>query len=186
MSTQKADGSLLFETKVDEKGFDSGVKKLGGIAAKGMAAVGASIVAAGTTVAGLGAAAIKVGIEFESAFAGVKKTVDASDEQLSALHDGLIDLSKEIPVTAAGLSAIAESAGQLGIDVDNIEEFTATMADLSVATNLTAEEAATSFARFANIVGMSQENFDRLGSVVVALGNNLATCALQARALKWG
>lgn len=183
MSTQKADGSLLFETKVDEKGFDSGVKKLGGIAAKGMAAVGASIVAAGTTVAGLGAAAIKVGIEFESAFAGVKKTVDASDEQLSALHDGLIDLSKEIPVTAAGLSAIAESAGQLGIDVDNIEEFTATMADLSVATNLTAEEAATSFARFANIVGMSQENFDRLGSVVVALGNNLATTEAEITAM---
>lgn len=183
MSTQKADGSLLFETKVDEKGFDSGVKKLGGIAAKGMAAVGASIVAAGTTVAGLGAAAIKVGIEFESAFAGVKKTVDASDEQLSALHDGLIDLSKEIPVTAAGLSAIAESAGQLGIDVDNIEEFTATMADLSVATNLTAEEAATSFARFANIVGMSQENFDKLGSVVVALGNNLATTEAEITAM---
>lgn len=183
MSTQKADGSLLFETKVDEKGFDSGVKKLGGIAVKGMAAVGASIVAAGTTVAGLGAAAIKVGIEFESAFAGVKKTVDASDEQLSALHDGLIDLSKEIPVTAAGLSAIAESAGQLGIDVDNIEEFTATMADLSVATNLTAEEAATSFARFANIVGMSQENFDRLGSVVVALGNNLATTEAEITAM---
>lgn len=183
MSTQKADGSLLFETKVDEKGFDSGVKKLGGIAAKGMAAVGASIVAAGTAVAGLGAAAIRVGIEFESAFAGVKKTVDASDEQLSALHDGLIDLSKEIPVTAAGLSAIAESAGQLGIDVDNIEEFTATMADLSVATNLTAEEAATSFARFANIVGMSQENFDRLGSVVVALGNNLATTEAEITAM---
>lgn len=183
MSTQKADGSLLFETKVDEKGFDSGVKKLGGIAAKGMAAVGASIVAGGTTVAGLGAAAIKVGIEFESAFAGVKKTVDASDEQLSALHDGLIDLSKEIPVTAAGLSAIAESAGQLGIDVDNIEEFTATMADLSVATNLTAEEAATSFARFANIVGMSQENFDKLGSVVVALGNNLATTEAEITAM---
>lgn len=183
MSTQKADGSLLFETKVDEKGFDSGVKKLGGIAAKGMAAVGASIVAAGTAVAGLGAAAIRVGIEFESAFAGVKKTVDASDEQLSALHDGLIGLSKEIPMTAAGLSAIAESAGQLGIDVDNIEEFTATMADLSVATNLTAEEAATSFARFANIVGMSQEDFDKLGSVVVALGNNLATTEAEITAM---
>lgn len=183
MSTQKADGSLLFETKVDEKGFDSGVKKLGGIAAKGMAAVGASIVAAGTAVAGLGAAAIRVGIEFESAFAGVKKTVDASDEQLSALHDGLIGLSKEIPMMAAGLSAIAESAGQLGIDVDNIEEFTATMADLSVATNLTAEEAATSFARFANIVGMSQEDFDKLGSVVVALGNNLATTEAEITAM---
>lgn len=183
MSKKKSDGSLLFDTGIDEKGFNSGVKKLGGIAAKGMAAVGASIVAAGTTVAGLGAAAIRVGIEFESAFAGVKKTVDASDEQLSALHDGLIDLSKEIPMTAAGLSAIAESAGQLGIDVDNIEEFTATMADLSVATNLTAEEAATSFARFANIVGMSQEDFDKLGSVVVALGNNLATTEAEITAM---
>lgn len=183
MSKKKSDGSLLFDTGIDEKGFSSGVKKLGGIAAKGMAAVGASIVAAGTTVAGLGAAAIRVGIEFESAFAGVKKTVDASDEQLSALHDGLIDLSKEIPMTAAGLSSIAESAGQLGIDVDNIEEFTATMADLSVATNLTAEEAATSFARFANIVGMSQEDFDKLGSVVVALGNNLATTEAEITAM---
>lgn len=183
MSKKKSDGSLLFDTGIDEKGFNSGVKKLGGIAAKGMAAVGASIVAAGTTVAGLGAAAIRVGIEFESAFTGVKKTVDASDEQLSALHDGLIDLSKEIPMTAAGLSAIAESAGQLGIDVDNIEEFTATMADLSVATNLTAEEAATSFARFANIVGMSQEDFDKLGSVVVALGNNLATTEAEITAM---
>lgn len=183
MSKKKSDGSLLFDTGIDEKGFSSGVKKLGGIAAKGMAAVGASIVAAGTTVAGLGAAAIRVGIEFESAFAGVKKTVDASDEQLSALHDGLIGLSKEIPMTAAGLSAIAESAGQLGIDVDNIEEFTATMADLSVATNLTAEEAATSFARFANIVGMSQEDFDKLGSVVVALGNNLATTEAEITAM---
>ena len=63
--------------------------------------MGASIVAAGTTVAGLGAAAIKVGIEFESAFAGVKM-VDASDEQLSALHDGLIDLSKDIPAQPPG------------------------------------------------------------------------------------
>lgn len=126
-------------------------------------------------VAGLGAAAAKSAIDFESAFAGVKKTVDATDKQLGELETGIRDMAKEIPASATAIAEVAEAAGQLGIETDNILSFTRVMVDLGEATNLSSDEAATSLARLANITGMSQQDFDRLGSTIVDLGNNLAT-----------
>lgn len=130
---------------------------------------------AGAVVGTVGGLAIHAGSDFESAFAGVIKTVDATDQQLADLEEGLREMAKNMPMTAVELSNIAEAAGQLGIETENIEEFTKVMADLSVATNLTSEDAASQFAKFANITGMAQTEFSNLGSSVVALGNNFAT-----------
>jgi uncharacterized protein YukE len=138
---------------------------------------------AAATIAGVATAAIVVGSGFESAFAGVKKTVDATDAELEQLEKSIRDMAKNMPMTAEEIAGIAEAAGQLGIETANIASFTKTMADLGVATNLTSEDAATQFARFANITGMSQNNFDRLGSSVVALGNNLATTESEITAM---
>ncbi|KKL63127.1 hypothetical protein LCGC14_2178220, partial [marine sediment metagenome] len=79
------------------------------------------------------------------------------------------------PVSAVELAALGEVAGQLGIEVEAIEQFTEVMAALGVTTNLSATEAATSMARLVNITGLGQDQFDRLGSTIVALGNELAT-----------
>lgn len=130
--------------------------------------VTAPIIAGGTAV-------FKAAMDYESAFAGVRKTVDATEEELAKLSKGIREMAKELPASATEIAGVAEAAGQLGIETENILKFTRTMIDLSEATNLTAEQAATQFARFANIVGMSQKDFDRLGSTVVALGNNFAT-----------
>lgn len=126
-------------------------------------------------IVGIGTAATKAAIDFESAFAGVRKTVDATEEEFAALEKGIREMSQRMPASATDIAAVAEAAGQLGIETDNILKFTEVMIGLGEATNLTAEEGATQFARFANIVGMSQQDFDRLGSAVVALGNSFAT-----------
>lgn len=126
-------------------------------------------------IAGVGFLATKAAIEFESAFAGVKKTVDGTDAEFKILSDGLKKMAEEIPVSTTELAKIAEAAGQLGIKKENILGFTRVMADMGVATNLSSDQAATALARMANITGMSQDKFSNLGSVVVALGNKFAT-----------
>lgn len=135
-------------------------KTLGGLAAGGAAFY---------------AGAIKPASDFESAFAGVKKTIDGTPEQLQKIRDGIRKMATQIPLGTTEISAIAESAGQLGIKTESILGFTRVMADLGVTTNLTGEEAASTLAKFANITGMSQTNFDRLGSTIVALGNDGAS-----------
>lgn len=126
-------------------------------------------------VVAMGTAAVGAQISWESAFAGVKKTVNGTTEQIAALEKGIKDMSKELPSSAEDIAGVAEAAGQLGIQTGNILEFTRTIIDLSNATNLVGEEGASQLAKFANITGMAQTEFDRLGSTIVALGNNSAT-----------
>lgn len=170
-----SEGTVVIDTKLDSKGFQAGLSKMGGMAAKGLAGVTKSIAAVGTGLAAAGGFAIKSGIEFESAFAGVKKTVNASDSELAGFRQGIRDMAKEMPASAVEIAGVAEAAGQLGIKNKSILSFTKTMTMMGDATNMSSEEAATSLARLANVTGMPQKNFDRLGSTIVALGNNLAT-----------
>lgn len=130
----------------------------------------------------VGAAAVKASIDYESAFAGVKKTVD---EQVDAngkviisyddLSNGIRAMAKEIPASASEIAAVAEVAGQLGIKTKDVLSFSKTMIDLGESTNLSATDAATAIAKIANITGMTSDEYRRFGSSVTALGNNFAT-----------
>lgn len=139
-----------------------------------------AIVAAGIAVAlkeiyEYFASCAQASMDFESSITGVAKTTDLTDEELAAMSDSIKALSTEIPATTDEIAAVAEAAGQLGIQKDVLLDFTEIMTMLGTATNMTADEAATALARFANITGMSTDNYGRLGSVIVDLGNNFAT-----------
>src|SRR5699024_968970 len=122
-----------------------------------------------------GAAVFKMAADFESSFADVEKVLDGTDEQVATLRQGIRDMALDMPATTTEIVGVAAAAGQLGIEIEHIESFSKVMLDMGVATNMGAEEAATSLSRLANITGMSADDYDRLGATIVDLGNNLAT-----------
>lgn len=159
--------------------FSNKAKKIG----DGLTNVGKTYTAAISAPIVAGAAlSVKAASDFETAFAGVKKTVDEvvgsngkAVVSYEDLENGIREMAKNLPATAAEISEVAESAGQLGIKTENVLSFSKTMIDLGESTNMSADEAATALARLANITGMSQDDFDKLGSTIVDLGNNFAT-----------
>ncbi len=153
--------------------FFNGLEKAG---EKAFQALTAAAAAAGTVITGIGAASAKAGLEFETAFAGVKKTTKATAEEYAAIRGEIVGMTREIPASGAEISAVAEAAGQLGIQKENLLSFTRTMVDLgNVANDLSSVDAATALAKFANITGLSADDYGRLGSTIVELGNNAAT-----------
>lgn len=126
--------------------------------------------------AGIATAGIKAASDWESAFAGVRKTVDATEEQYEELASGIRKMATETSSSAEDIAAVAEAAGQLGVKTDDVLDFTKTMVMLGDSTNVSADEAAKSLAQFLNIVnGGDMSGVDRLGAAIVELGNNFAT-----------
>jgi len=148
------------------KAFGDNVSTLGGKLTTGLTA---------PLVASVGLIT-KAAIDYESAFAGVKKTVDeTATVSYKNLSDGIRQMAKELPASAVEIANVAEVAGQLGIKAEDILSFSRTMIDMGESTNLSAEEAATAIAKVANIMGLTSDDYSRFGASVVDLGNNFAT-----------
>ncbi len=66
------DGSLKFDTSIDEKGFNSGITKLGSIAKGGLKVVGAAVAGVATAFAGVSKAALDSVASLEQNIGGVE------------------------------------------------------------------------------------------------------------------
>lgn len=125
------------------------------------------------------AAATKTAIEFEDAWTGVTKTVNATPQQFEKINAGLKNLAQTTSSTYQDIAHYAELAGQMGIPTDSIVGFTKTITELGDTTNLVGEEAAQSIAKFSNVmVSQSKKTntyYSRLGSTIVDLGNKFST-----------
>jgi len=123
--------------------------------------------------AGVIALVTKSFADYEKALVGVGKTTNIEGKRLQKFGQEFKKLSSAIPISTNELLGIAQAAGQLGIEgEENLLKFTETIAKLGVATDLTGEQAATSLARLLGLTKESVGSIDKLGSVLVALGNS--------------
>ena len=129
-----------------------------------------------TPILGLGATAVKASIGFESSFAAVRKTVDATEAEFDQLAATSKRMSTEVAAGTDEINEVMAAGGQLGVATEHLSDFTHVMIDLgNSCEDLSADEAATTIAQFANIMGTSQSQFSNIGSTLVDLGNNFAT-----------
>lgn len=118
-------------------------------------------------------APVKLAMDFESAMADVRKVVDFdTPQQFKEMQQDLLNLTHKIPMAAGELSAIAAAGGQLGVARQDIVGFTETIAKMSVAFDMSAEQAGDSMAKLANVYQIPISQIDRLGDAINHLSNS--------------
>jgi TP901 family phage tail tape measure protein len=183
-------GSLIVKFSADMKGLTQGMDRVmkstsdfGKFAATAFDVGAKAITGMGVAATAMGANATRMAIDFESSFAGVKKTIDATDTELAELSASLRDLAKEVPVNVNELNRIAESAGALGIAKDAVIDFTKVISMMGTTTNLSVDDAANAFARISTLTGITAADFSKLGSAIVDLGNKGSTTESEITAM---
>ena len=143
---------------------------------RGLTTAGRALTTIATTpVLALGATAIKASLDFESTFTSVRKTVDATEAEFDALAASSKAMSTQIAASTGEINEVMATAGQLGINKNYLADFSRTMIDLGNSTDIVANQAASTLAKFANITNMDQSLFGNLGATLVDLGNKFAT-----------
>ncbi|MGR3501618.1 phage tail tape measure protein [Pseudaestuariivita sp.] len=133
--------------------------------------------------------AIQPAIEFESAMAGVSKVVEfETPAQLLKLQEDILALTSSggLPMTAEGIAAIIEAAGQAGI-VDaalpddeqraQLIAFARDAAQMGVAFDMSAEQSGAAMSKWMSAMKLTREEALELGDAVNHLSNNMDATA---------
>lgn len=125
------DGSLIFDTKIDRKGFEDGVAALGTAGSKAFGAITKLVAGATTAIAGIGIASAKVGSDFEASMSQVAGTmgfsaaeIDAGSDSFKALEKAAMDAGAATKYSA---SESAEALNYLALAGYSVEDAVATL-----------------------------------------------------------
>ena len=146
----------------------------------GMGGLGVNFI--GQMFSGIGNS-MNAALDFESGMSDVFKTVsldDLSAEQAATFMEGFSDEIRRMATSKdsnlSGLSdafgtlfSIGVQAGSAGVAKEDLNEFIETIGELTLSSDLTAEQGTAELASFATVTGTTE--YRKLGSTIVELGN---------------
>lgn len=146
---------------------------VGGGAVRNLMAMGAGYIGVREGIGGTVGAALK----FEEAFADVRKVVDGTPAQLSAIRSEILSMSKTLPVTADGIADIYAAAGQSNVPLQELGKFSEMAAKVSVAWDTSQGETGDALAKIKTQLGMNVEELGLHADAINHLSNNTASAA---------
>lgn len=138
-----------------------------------LAAFGAGYIGVTQGISGTAGAAL----EFESAFADVRKVLDGSDEQLENIRRQIIGMSTELPIAASGIAEIYAAAGQANIPIQEISKFSEMVAKVSTAWEVPVAETGQALAEIKNQLNLGVTEVGLFADSLNHLSNNTAANA---------
>jgi TP901 family phage tail tape measure protein len=126
----------------------------------------------GTAMTGLSVATIKVGADFQRSFADVQRTTGLIGPELEALRKSLVEISTSTSISFGDIAKLSTLAAQMGIEGENVAEFSEAVAKFSTVTGVTVENAAQSFGRIAQLLKVNSDEYDNLASSILFAGRN--------------
>lgn len=140
-----------------------------------MQTIGDSMEKVFSPIANVARDAIDGWIEYESAFTGVRKTSEGTEEQFAALDAGIRALSTTTASSKVEIAGAAEVVGQLTDNIEDVLPLTETAIKIADTTNISLNEGAAAITRLMTIMGDGSDMANAYGSALVELGNNTAT-----------
>ncbi|MDH7641162.1 phage tail tape measure protein [Sphingomonas oryzagri] len=157
--------------KAGREAFDSNVNKASASTAAGLGMIGT-----GAAIAAPLKMATQDAMDFQSVMADVKKVVNfdpgaLGDQQFKQLGDDILRMSETIPVSAEGLGQIVAAAGRSGIARKDLAGFAEDAAKMSVAFDMSADDAGTMMAAWRTAFNTDRAGVTKLGDQINALTN---------------
>lgn len=116
-------------------------------------------------------------IGFESAFADVRKVVDANEEQFENMRRTIRQMSTELPIAATDIAALFAAAGESGIATNDLKAFAEMAARVGIAFDMTAGDAGESLAKLKTQLGLTVAETGDMADAINHLSNNMASKA---------
>lgn len=155
------DGSLKFDTEINESGFNSGISKLGGIAKKG---AGVAVAAVGAVTAALGASVV-AGVKYNASIESYQTSFEVmtgSAEKAAEVIDKLKKVGAETPFELPDLADTTQLLMNYGFSADEAMDSMMMLGDISQGSAEKMSRIATAYGQMSSAGKVSLEDVKQM------------------------